>query len=214
LHFYVWWLLFALSAEPTRVSPDRRWKLWTAVLLNIPVWCCVAFALGSLGALFPASTPPDPFAEAHWRDEGFVPFGAEAWVRFPNAIGSNSGDTITADGEKILYRLYYTRVKDTQFALLLKQYPARFAKHPVDQLYEGEIRDLVDQFAPADVIEERKATMAGKAAREVLIKGRFMNRSRLLIVDDRLYVISVISSQPEDMRSDLAVKYFASFSLR
>ena len=43
LQVYVLWLLVQWLGEEGKVSPDRRWKIWGSVLLNVPLWCVVVF---------------------------------------------------------------------------------------------------------------------------------------------------------------------------
>lgn len=211
LHFYVWWLLLSLSAVPTRVSRGRRWKIWAAVALNIPLWCMLAVLLMLTGAFFPRR-PADPFATTHWRGETFAPFGPEVSVTFPNAFDRQAGDSITADGERIDHRQYFTRVKSTQFLLLLKQYPPGFAQRPAEQLYEREIEELKFHNAPAD-LQEKKAVMSGQPAREVLINGQTVIRCRLLVADNRFYAL-LVSGGADDVGSDDAAIFLGSFRLR
>jgi hypothetical protein len=45
LQAYVLWLLVQLSQEEGRVSPNRRWKIWASVLLNIPLMSLVVVPL-------------------------------------------------------------------------------------------------------------------------------------------------------------------------
>jgi len=47
LQIYVWWLLLSLLTVPDPVSPGRRWKVWTAGLLSVPL-VAVFFLLISL----------------------------------------------------------------------------------------------------------------------------------------------------------------------
>lgn len=51
LHFYVWWLLLSLLDAPEPVSRGRRWKVWMAVILNLPLLCAAGLALAIVAAL-------------------------------------------------------------------------------------------------------------------------------------------------------------------
>jgi hypothetical protein len=216
LHLYAWLLLLSLLASPDRVSADRRWKVWGAAILNLPTFAAVIFASAFAASFFPQA-PTDFFAEPHWREEGFIPFGKQAWIRFPNPSASTGGDTVTADGERSVHRFYYTQVKSQHFGLLLAQYPPKFANLPVEQLYQRQIQNLLDHnasaTAPARVVEEKKAILAGWTGKEVSIAGQRSVRCRMVIADNELYCLTVIGAA-EEMRNDLAAEFFASFRLR
>jgi hypothetical protein len=51
LHFYVWWLLLALAASPEQLSRSRRWKVWAAAVLNLPLLVAVTLVLARASAL-------------------------------------------------------------------------------------------------------------------------------------------------------------------
>ncbi len=54
LQLYVLYLLACIFAEEGKVSPDRRWKVWAAVLLNMPLMSVI---VGPLLCFFGSGDP-------------------------------------------------------------------------------------------------------------------------------------------------------------
>jgi hypothetical protein len=216
LHFYVWLLLLSLLGETERVSPNRRWKVWGAVFLNLPVIFGLSLLVVFLTSLLPRS-PDDHFAHPHWHEQGFVPFGHEVWLNFPNPHGAHSGDVVLGDGEQVLSRNYETRVKSQQFGLDLVQYPPTFRGRTPEQLYREEVQLYLNQCndGQGQPLQAKNASLAGHAGQEYLLPARDgrLLRCRMFLVDLRLYSVYTIGTT-EEVRNELAAEFFASFSLR
>jgi hypothetical protein len=61
LSLYVWWLLLSIMAESSQVSPGRRWKVWTAGLLTVPLMSAFLLVI--------SITPPPP-KQSHYAAPG------------------------------------------------------------------------------------------------------------------------------------------------
>jgi hypothetical protein len=57
LQFYALWILLILTSIEGEVSPNRRWKVWVSVLLNIPLLSLVFIPLFCLAGLFQSTVP-------------------------------------------------------------------------------------------------------------------------------------------------------------
>src|ERR1019366_6112195 len=99
---YVLFLLVQLLREEGKVSPNRRWKIWASMLLNIPLMSLVVVPILYLTHSSP-DEPPGP-QNPVWRRYEYPHQGFS--VNFPHEPWVKTAHVPTDYGESRYYRMY------------------------------------------------------------------------------------------------------------
>ena len=208
LQFYTLYLLFLLREEPGKVSPNRRWKVWASLLLNIPLIAIIGLPLLWLISNFSLQpgTPDNPV----WRRQLFNEHGFS--VKLPHAPQYQQGMAIGVFGE--LHSQTWTAWSHHRFYRIVLDEYTRFPRHRTD----GQILQAVANHrllaGAGKMRQEAAIDFKGIPGREFWIDfGENQERGKCFLRGQDLITIYVLGARP-DVESDEAAQFLQSFRIR
>jgi hypothetical protein len=205
---YVLILLLQLRWEEGKVSPNRRWKVWASMLLNVPLMSLVVVPLLYLTHSF-SSDPPGPenpvWRPYDYRDQGFsVNFPHEPWV--------NTAHVPTDYGESRYYRLYGW-AHQRGYQVEVWQCPPGVRDFPVEKLLQDELQNKTD-YADKKILRDDPIHLDDVPGREFLIDvGKAHLRGQLFLHGQDFYLLTAYGSKGNVLSGE-ADKFFKSLQWR
>lgn len=207
LHFYVIYLLLELRAAPTAVSPDRRWKVWTAALLNYAIVGPPLFVLLMLFAGLDTWLLGD---RPNWEEHVFVQFDKAVRLKFPRPYGWKM-DVMPSDDGPYDVRRYGTRFRDLDYLLEIYRLPPAAAARPPAAFLDRWVEDTAAHLNGRLVQAEDFLFAQTYPAKEALYTVRGgVARTQSILVGNRLYELQV-TGREDHVRGPTAEKFFRSF---
>jgi hypothetical protein len=205
LQVYVLWLFVQLFREPGKVSRNRRWKPWAALLLNLPVMALAVLALAWLTDRTPAGPDHPIWKRYDYKDLGFD-------VNFPHAPEVITGKDTNELGEFRYFQIS-ARAHQRRYQVDVIQAGERVRDFPADQLLRDAVRSRAEHRG-GKVVREERIELAGIPGRAFLIEydNRHVRGQAFLAGQD--IFMQVVAGSLADVQSDEADRYFKSWRWR
>jgi hypothetical protein len=200
-------LLVTLPFTEGKVSASRRWKVWVATLLNVPL---MALILVPLICLLSYLIGPASETKVHWKQREFETAGFTA--SFPQLPQCDINPFVTGYGKGQSW-FYEAPDERRSYSVAVFVYPPVLRDHDADEVLREEIQRISNLWN-ARVLREEWTIREGHPARDLhleLVKGE--SRSRALLAGHKLYIVSAAGSA-DALDGPEVDEFFRSFALR
>ena len=203
LQLYAIYLMLAILGTEGKVSPNRRWKVWASIALNMPIMALLLVPLFFIFNNWPSS--PEGPGNPVWRRRHVNEFGFS--VRLPHEpsfvrgkLGGLDVYDWSAEAHTRLYRVTYVP----------GWHPKRAG--PVEAAFAHAV---AERIGPGGILKKNEPLeLDGCPGREVWIGRKVEDeRSQFFLRGESLFIVSVFGSEAEVL-SDEAAQFFRSLRLK
>ncbi|MBI2807549.1 MAG: hypothetical protein HYX68_21420 [Planctomycetes bacterium] len=208
LQLYALYLMACVFGAEGRVSPNRRWKIWVSILLNVPMMAAIGIpALWAFGFL--SADPAGP-GNPRWRrydvpERGFsVRFPHEPFVHSDLGKNRYGQMTLTIWSTSAFKRSYWVQIEHCAETM---------AKIPQEEVIEKMIEDIQAQ-EPTKLIKQAPAQTKDDSGQEIWIERRNSTFRMRIFARQREFFFVMAGGSREDVDSEEAEAFFKSFRFR
>lgn len=206
----VFWFLAGLWGASPPVRPRDRWKIATALAINIPLWFILWFVV-AVPLLRLNNSMHDPDGP-HWQSQRFTGFGDHAvTLDLPNPHGFDTGDELTVLGQAKL-RTFGAQVGPETYGVFIRSLDKiRDPRSALADVVAYDYRDpqLKEKSITPTVIDGHPATEVQAVYTDPKTRQRRFIREKVIAFPPHL--VHVRSDVPEARKeSAITKRFFAS----
>lgn len=205
----LWWLIEYWCGKETP-SPDRRWKVKAAALLNIPLMALIFVPLFLILGSFVNNTPHDP-AKPSWRKEWFKTQNFS--VKFPGEANPQTTTIATPLGD-LVRRSYWCQLKGVWYGMHCVDLTEKAAQQDGAAILDAMVRSW-DLSPKTKIVRQRNIVHDDVPGLEADFESPTLGyaRAQFYVWARRVYVVEVLAASETALPEENLRVFFKSLYL-